>query len=282
MDRAPTPTGPDLHGETHRGRVRTQNQDHFLVCVLGAGIRVVATSLPTIPDTWTRASAESADPDEVIVAAVADGVGGGPGGEEAARGALMLLPGAVERALESVSDDRGIGADLRAAVLAVHAHLNEMSDRDPAISGMATTLTAWVGVGPRAWVLQVGDSRCYRLRAGELQCLTVDQTMAQDLVNRGLVPSPRQAPAGWDNILTSALGGSGADPVIQVTDRRPEDVVLVCSDGVMKHISDEGLRDMMAGDDSSESMARRIVQDSVADGGIDNITAVLVREPTEE
>lgn len=273
-----TPAPPDLYGETHRGRVRAQNQDHFLACLLNSGIRVVATSLPAIPESWTRATAASAGPDEVILAAVADGVGGGPGGEEAARGALMLLPDAVERALESSSDDADIGASLQAAVLEVHGHLNEMSDSDGGISGMATTLTAWVGRGARAWVLQVGDSRCYRLRGGELQRLTVDQTMAQDLVNRGLVPSVRQAPAGWDNILTSALGGTGADPAVQATDRQPGDVVLVCSDGVMKHIPDEGLRALMAEGRSSESMARRIVEESVADGGIDNITAVLLRE----
>lgn len=271
----------DLHGETHQGKVRTQNQDHFVACILGDPIRVVATSLPDPPATWAEAGAVVLDPDELVLVAVADGVGGGPGGEEASRGALMMLPDAIREGLRPAADPSDISALLRAAALAVHAQLGRLADSNPAVAGMATTLTAWLGSGTRAWVVQIGDSRCYRLRDGALECLTEDQTMAQDLVNRGLVPSLRYAPAGWDNILTSALGGTGAEPVVSQTDRRAGDVVLVCSDGVMKHIPDATLQGLLAEGESSRSLAHRIIRDAVDDGGIDNITAVLLREGGE-
>lgn len=273
-----TTPAPSLHGTTHRGRIRSQNQDHFVVCVIGDRVRVAATSLPNPPSSWEMDPGGPPGPGEVVVAAVADGVGGGPGGEEASRWTVTLLPEAIRAALQAVVDESGTPSLLTAAALAVHAQLGRHADENPAVAGMATTLTAWVAQRDRAWVVQVGDSRCYRLRDGELERLTVDQTLAQDLVNRGVIPSVGHAPAGYDNILTSALGGTGPEPAVQATDRRPGDVVLVCSDGVMKHIPDQVLRTLLASEESAESLARRIVRDAVEDGGIDNVTAVLVKE----
>lgn len=271
---------PDLHGGTHVGRVRSQNQDHFLACTVGAGVRVSSTSLPTLPEGWAYRDGDTTLVEgDALVAAVADGVGGGPGGEEAARTALALLPGELEQALDGGQSAGQLAGRLTSAILRVHNRLADRGARDPALSGMATTLSLWVGVGSHALVVQVGDSRCYRLRDGTLEQLSMDQTMAQDLVNQGFIPSVEQAPAGWDNILTSALGGSGAEPVVSATDRRPGDVVLVCSDGVMKHFTDDEIRDVLAAHAPAAEVARRLVEGAVADGGVDNVTAVVIREP---
>lgn len=281
---SPATPGPDLHGDTHVGMVRTQNQDHFLACVLDDPVRVMATSLEELPEGWLLQNAGHELPAGLpVLAAVADGVGGGRGGEEAARAALSCLPLEVAEALADPLHPEALVPRLAAAVLRVHARVAERGRDEPRLAGMATTLTAWLGLGEgRALVIQIGDSRAYRLRDGQLQRLTVDQTMAQDLVNRGLVPSVRQAPAGWDNVLTSALGGGDADPVVQVTDRAAGDVILVCSDGVMKHIDDHGIRAILALDGPAASLSRRLVSTAVEDGGVDNVTAVVLREGAQE
>lgn len=271
---------PDLHGGTHVGRVRSQNQDHFLACTVGADIRVSSTSLPALPAGWLSRDGDTTLQDgDALVAAVADGVGGGPGGEEASRTALALLPRELEQALDGGRAAGVLSGRLTSAVLRLHTRLAERGVQEPDLAGMATTLSLWVGVGDRAFVVQVGDSRCYRLRDGALEQLSMDQTMAQDLVNQGFIPSVKQAPAGWDNILTSALGGAGAEPVVNATDRRPGDVVLVCSDGVMKHFSDERIAHFLAAPATAREIAGMLVEGAVADGGVDNVTAVVIKEP---
>jgi protein phosphatase len=210
---------------------------------------------------------------------VADGVGGGRGGEAAARNALTLLPGFL---LEALAGDRSVDAlpgKLTTAVMRCHTRLGEIADQDPALAGMATTLTLWLGLEDHAYVVQVGDSRCYRLRAGELECLTRDQTMAQELLDQGLIETLEQAPAGWTNILTSALGSGALTPAIHSTDRRGGDVLLICSDGIMKHLEDSALGEVLREGGSARSLSCGLVDRGVADGGLDNITAVVLREP---
>lgn len=271
---------PDFHGGTHVGKVRRENQDHFLACTLGPGVQVSATSLPHLPEGWSlRGEDPFLGPDEALLAAVADGVGGGPAGEEASRTALALLPRELGAALAGSVDDGALPARLTSAVLRIHAGLAERGTQEPSRAGMATTLSAWVAQGDRAFVIQVGDSRCYRLRDGVLEQLSQDQTMAQDLVDKGFITSVSQAPAGWDNILTSALGGGDAEPVVRATDRRPGDVVLVCSDGVMKHFTDEGIAHLLAAPVPAPEIARMLVEGAVEDGGVDNVTAVVLKEP---
>lgn len=270
---------PDVHGFTHVGRVRPENQDHFVVCSLGPSIEVWATSIPEPPSSWIpRGETPSVGDDTPLVVAVADGVGGGRGGEAAARNALAILPTILFEALGSDGSVEGLPGKLTTAVMRCHAQLGEIASDDPALAGMATTLTAWLGIGARAYVVQVGDSRCYRLRDGELDCLTKDQTMAQEFLDQGLIDSLDQAPVGWNNILTSALGSGGVTPAVDSTDRRGGDVVLVCSDGVMKHFQDSALKDILEQDGSARSLSRELVERGVEDGGVDNITAVVVRE----
>lgn len=276
------PSLPDLHGDTHVGKVRSENQDHFLACTLGTPLRVFATSLPSLqPGSSPRDAGDPEAPGEIFLLAVADGVGGGPGGEQASRSALAYLPGELDEAVARGEGDLACAGLVTTAVLRVHHRLVEEGTRTPGFAGMATTLTAWLALGHRAFVIQVGDSRCYRLRDGSLEQLSADQTLAQGLVNRGSVTSISQAPVGWDNILTSALGGRNASPTVTVTDRRPGDVVLVCSDGVMKHFDDPAIGRALGAGTSARDTVLALVDGAVSSGGIDNVTAVVLREPHE-
>ncbi|MDT8342492.1 MAG: protein phosphatase 2C domain-containing protein, partial [Longimicrobiales bacterium] len=202
-----------------------------------------------------------------------------------ARAALTCLPAEVEASLAGwvrEDTDAGLRERLTTAALRVHLRVAEQGQRELGLGGMATTLTLWLAVGARAFVVQVGDSRCYRLRDGVLECLTRDQTMAQDLVDRGAVARVEQAPAGWDNVLTSSVGGPEVEPAVVAIDRRPGDVILVCSDGVVKHVSDAEIRAVLGAPDDAGVLARRLVREALAGGGSDNATAVVVRERTWE
>jgi serine/threonine protein phosphatase PrpC len=270
---------PELAGLTHIGKVRQENQDHFLACALDPSVRSRETSLPEVPGEWGPLSDDAAArTGGITLAAVADGVGGGPAGERASRQALLSLPKELSEVILDDSQPLATRGRLASAVLRLHGRLLELAESDQGLSGMATTLTAWLGLGDEAYVVQVGDSRCYRLRAGVLELLTRDQTMAQDLVDQGLIDDLSEAPLGWDNILTGALGGSSADPAITATDRQPGDVLLVCSDGVMKHITDHEIGEILGTDEDSGTTVRKIVQRALDGGGTDNITAVVVRE----
>lgn len=274
-----TPGPVFLHGLTHVGRVRRRNEDSLLACTLGDGTRVWVSSLQPLPGDWEAVDQDEPVRQEPLVLAVADGVGGGPGGQEASRLALASLPDAVRDATARIREggeepDRALGE----AILVLHRRLVDAAVEAPELEGMATTLTAWIGVGSRAYLVQVGDSRCYRLRGGTLSRLTHDQTMAQDMVDQGLVDDLEHAPRISQNILTSALGGSQLSPRVDVLDRRSGDLILVCSDGVMKHISDRGIEGWLAGDASPREMARGLVNTAVEDGGLDNVSVIVARE----
>ena len=98
-------------------------------------------------------------------------------------------------------------------------------------------VVAWA-VWPRAYLVQVGDSRCYRLRDGQLERMSQDQTMAQALVDRGALSATDAEHSPLRNLLASALGGSEARPMTASTDIRWEDVMLICTDGLTKHVSE--------------------------------------------
>lgn len=273
-----TPPPVSLSGLTHVGRVRRRNEDSLLACTLGPSTRVWVSSLEPLPAGWEPVDEGEEAVQEPLVLAVADGVGGGPGGQEASRLALASLPAVLRESLEELEQGHDPVPILGRAVRALHARLVDAAAETPELEGMATTLTVWIGDARGAWLLQVGDSRCYRFREGVLTQLTHDQTMAQDMVDQGLVSDLAQAPQISQNILTSALGGTQLNPRVDRLDRRRGDVILVCSDGVMKHISDPGIATWLSGDLSPREIARGLVEAAVEDGGLDNVSVIVARE----
>jgi len=265
----------DLCGVTHVGRVRRENQDHFLIARLGADAGIVATSLP--PGDAPRFPSTPV-PGDVRLLAVADGVRGGPGGEEASRTALRLLPLCVSDALAPGESAEGEAERLTRAVRRMHAHFLEIGRHRLTLRGMATTLTAWIELPDRAWLIQVGDSRCYRLRDGRLTRLSRDQTLAQRMVDQGVARGIEEAPPGWTNVLTSALGGHQLEPEVTRSDPGPDDTILVCSDGLTKHLTDPEIESILGDASDAGAACRSLVDGSLAEGGTDNV-AVVIRRP---
>ena len=142
---------------------------------------------------------------------------------------------------------------------------------------MATTLTLYLGVWPRAYLLQVGDSRCYLLRDGELTQITRDQTMAQEMVDLGIMKPDQVAGTRLEHTLTSSIGGSHTQPTVTRFDMDWGHVLLLCSDGLTRHVPDERIRDVLRSMTSARQACETLLQDALDGGGSDNITIVIGR-----
>jgi protein phosphatase len=142
---------------------------------------------------------------------------------------------------------------------------------------MATTLTLWLGVWPWNYLVQVGDSRYYQYRAGTLTQVSRDQTMAQELVDQGVMTRSVAFASRWANVLSSAIGGQQTAPVVTRLPSNWEAVHLICSDGLTKHVSDEQISQRLAAMTSARQVAEQLLQDALDGGGSDNISIIVGR-----
>jgi serine/threonine protein phosphatase PrpC len=280
-DRKPSDEEMDIYGLTHPGKVRTENQDQFLVSSLRKEAVVHLTSLAD-PGNLTAGSERVA-----LLLMVADGVGGGLRGAEASRIALEAVTRYVSRCMAcyyaaTTGDDRDFFAALQDGALQCHAEILRRGEEDPDYRGMATTLTLYLGHWPRAYLLQVGDSRCYLLRGGELSQISRDQTMAQELIDAGVMRPSDTAGTRLEHTLSSSIGGRQTAPVVTRFELTWDTVVLLCSDGLTRHVSDQRIAQRLRETRSSQEACEALLADALEGGGTDNITIVVRRAvPTQ-
>jgi protein phosphatase len=265
----------DFYGLTHRGRVRTENQDHFLVCTVHPQAVIHGTSLPAV-DTLPLRGERLA-----TFLLVADGVGGGAEGGEASELAVASITRYVTSTLRSYhaagsASDEEFLESLRAAALEAHAAVLAEASQRPGTK-MATTLTLAVAVWPWMYVTQVGDSRCYRFWKGELTQITRDQTVAQNLVDQGILPAERAGKSPFSHVLASAIGGGEATPVVSRIEIPTGCVVFLCSDGLTKHVTDAEIASQIGTMESSEQLCRTLLELVLERGGSDNVTIISAR-----
>ncbi|MDF1504580.1 protein phosphatase 2C domain-containing protein [Roseisolibacter sp. H3M3-2] len=280
-----TPHGPsrpprddeiDVHGLSHRGSVRTENQDHFLLATIHKRVHVIATNLE---DAGHRLPVE--EQRLAYLAMVADGVGGGVGGAEASAAALEA---AMHYVNESTAVYYGARADeaeftllLQAAAMRAHEAVRARRAALGAQGTVATTLTLYIGVWPTYYLLQVGDSRYYVWNGGRLRQVTRDQTMAQDLVDTGVLSSDAASRTPLAHVLSSALGSDTTAPVVTRLDADWGNVHLLCSDGLTKHVSDARIAEVLGAMTSARQACEQLLQDALAGGGTDNVTIIVGR-----
>ncbi len=270
----------DVYGLTHPGKVRKENQDHFLICALKKQLVVRQTSLPELHSV-------SPEPERLaFLMMVADGVGGGVKGEAASRTAVEAVTQYFEHTMRCYyaarADDREFYEALKEGALLTHVELLRRGEIDPAYRGMATTLTLYLGVWPRAYLLQVGDSRCYLLENGELSQITRDQTMAQELVDLGVMSQGEASNTRLAHTLSSSIGGRQTAPVVTRLDAKWGNVALLCSDGLTNHVSDERIRDRLRSMTSAQQVCEDLLEEALAGGGTDNITLIVGRAVAQE
>ena len=266
----------DAWGVTHQGKVRDTNQDHFFVGALARGVTVDATSIDEAGRNVLHAERLAS------LAMVADGVGSRKGGEEAARIAVQELVSKVsefyyEADYQESEDPEVFTRLLHEAALSCHESLLERAEAVGDERRFATTLTLFLGLWPHAYLLQVGDSRCYILRGGELTQITRDQTVAQELVDSGSLTQTLANKTRWANVLSSSIGGDEAAPVVTRVTRDWGNVVLLCSDGLTKHVPDERIKERLMHFTDARETCERLVQDALDGGGTDNVTVIVGR-----
>jgi protein phosphatase len=206
------------------------------------------------------------------LAAVADGVGGHAAGEVASWWIIEAL---------NQLDKRRLGKPLDAALADAVAWGNQtigfIAECQPETAGMSTTLTAVALSNDGAYVLaNIGDSRTYLLRDGELTRLTRDDSFIQELVDRGQL-TPEQArrhPAR--NVVMEALDGRPERrPATEILAARPGDRLLLCSDGLSDALDDAALAELLRAHADRDACTRALVAAALAAGGRDNVSAVV-------
>jgi len=272
----PVSADVDLFGLTDRGQVRKENQDQFMIASLHKLLRVHQSSLPA--DDITPLISDNRG----WLFLVADGVGGRPDGQAASGTAVRSIAHYVThltdlyRRLDSDKENVFL-AELEQSVKKAHEILRAESEKEYGGRGGATTLTMVAVLWPRAYLVQVGDSRCYLLRDRRLELMSKDQTVAQALVDSGALTKTEARRSPLQGVLASALGGREASPMTRTTEIRWDNVMLLCTDGLTKHVTDEEIEAELCQIRSAEESCRRLVKLALERGGTDNVTVVIAR-----
>jgi protein phosphatase len=207
---------------------------------------------------------------------VCDGMGGAAAGEIASSVAvdkvLHLLAG------HSQNGSAPMPGAVEGAILAANDAIFSRAQEDKRLSGMGTTLVALAAKENRVWVLNIGDSRCYRLRNGSLKLLTLDHSLVEEQVRMGRMTRSEALRSPYKNVITRALGTQGqVTPDVFEMEAEPQDLFLLCTDGLTRELPDEVIASLLSKDAPLEELCSSLVDGAKVAGGHDNITCLLVR-----
>lgn len=244
-------TRTTIAGKTDLGRVRENNEDKFEYYV-SEDERVLAT--------------------RGHVYVVCDGMGGHEAGQIASELAVKTF---IDVYINHPAEDALVA--MVAAVVAANRFVLDNARTFPKRRGMGTTLTALVLLQEKAYAVNVGDSRIYRLRNGELLRLTMDHTVIEEYVKAGMLTPEQAENHPHKHVLTRAIGGDAeVRPDVESFDLKAGDTFLLCSDGVINHVSDETLGEILRAKSPADA-SWAIVGQALAGGGSDNTTVLIVR-----
>ena len=204
---------------------------------------------------------------------VCDGMGGAAAGE-------IASSIAVDEVLRQLSDGKGkpMPEQAEQAICAANEAIYSRSQRNEKLSGMGTTLVALVVEERQVWVLNVGDSRAYRLRNGRLEQLTLDHSLVEEQVRMGRMTPSEALRSPLRNMITRALGTQNTvTPDCFQLEAEPGDLFLLCSDGLTRELSDASIQSLVAGNLPLQQRCIRLVEAAKKAGGHDNITCILVQ-----
>ncbi|SCE83744.1 PP2C family protein-serine/threonine phosphatase [Micromonospora mirobrigensis] len=202
--------------------------------------------------------------------AVADGMGGLPAGEVASEIVIRILD---ELTPPATADEAGDA--LRAVVSTANQRIRAAITVDPARDGMGTTLTAALLAGQELVLAQVGDSRCYLLRDGELTQLTRDDTFVQALVDQGALTPDQARHHPQRSLVTRAVQGQDAPPAIGVLATFVGDRLLLCTDGLSDYVDDQVIAQTLGTYGDRQHCGEQLVKLAHQAGAPDNVTVVV-------
>lgn len=238
-------------GITDKGSVRAVNQDAFRA--------------EDVPERGAAALV------------LCDGMGGERAGEVASETAAGAF---TEYALERFSDAVPPLADDTAREAAAWANLRvyDRAMRDDACRGMGTTLVAAVITAEDCVIVNVGDSRCYWMAEGQLQQVTKDHSLVQEMVDAGLIDREQARTHPRRNVITRAVGMERRVPCdIFRIDLRPGDTLLLCSDGLSNMVTDRELAGVLSHETELKDAGEKLLSMALERGAPDNVTVLLAR-----
>jgi serine/threonine protein phosphatase PrpC len=268
----------DTAGLSHRGLVRENNEDHFLITRFGRFLEALATNIPP----------EELPPHHELTGhalLVADGLGGHAAGEAASKSAIRIM---CELVLETPDWIFSASKDTLTVEVVERATkrfknisrtMTKEAEANPVLRDFGTTLTVAWGISRDWFVAHIGDSRAYLFRAGELHQLTRDHTVAQALADAGLIEQQEVAVHRWRNRLTQLLGDQDfpVKPEIKQLSLENDDCLLLCSDGLPDMLTDEKIAEILGAGRPAEATCRALVDEALAAGGEDNVTVAVAR-----
>ena len=242
-----------IYGETDQGLVRENNQDSI---------------------DWYLSTEE-----DTALAILADGVGGFSGGEVASR---LAVEHAREEICRSIKEDsNGWQAESARmvwrtmdAVAAANTAVHKVRSTNDEIGRMGTTIVMALAHDEHLCLAHIGDSRCYRYRDGELQQMTIDHSMEQELQLAGAVTTN----TAYKNVLTRTLGVEACiDPEVTMQVTEVGDIYLLCSDGLSSYIKDIEIVNILKESNGLSQGVNHLVKAANNAGGNDNISVILIQ-----
>jgi protein phosphatase len=281
----------DSFGMTHVGMVRSSNEDNFFIAELSWSLTCsfVGEGLSFNKDGLCNHKG--------LLMAVADGMGGHAAGKRASQLALdaiaKFLVDELNRSHLLGSSINEICDVLKRSIFVAHESLIEDAAPSPDKFAMGTTLTMVLVLWPKAYLVHIGDSRCYLFRDHELKQLTRDHTVRQLRSDLAAGMATREQTSMFENVnwldiksddaLWNVIAANAESVVPELTQviLRDGDTLLVCSDGLMKHMAERQIANLIDEELSAEETCQKLIAETNNKGGVDNITAILARFPKE-
>ena len=245
--------------KTDKGLVRTNNEDAFFSCDL--------------------VDENESDPSIGHLYVVADGMGGVAAGEIASQLATEAMADFYSNKKDT-TDGHDLQERLAGAVMQANDSILDYVKQNPKTLGMGTTLTAILFHGDEAILAHVGDSRVYLLRDGDLYQVSKDHSEVQFMVDMGRLTPEEARNHPRKHILTQAVGVENSN-FLDIFTRRlsvlPDDVFMMCSDGLTDMLSDDDILDLMMQKSEPDGIAQSLIDAALKEGGRDNVTVIIIR-----
>src|SRR5690349_19873558 len=250
--RSAKPIRIEVFAKTDRGRTRDHNEDRFLVADL------TRREASLLPDVREHAVGERGS-----LFVVADGMGGAAAGEVASQMATDTIYQQMIRAWagEREATPQRFAYRLKEAVEVANGHIHAYAMAHPEVRGMGTTTTAVGVLGDHFYLTQVGDSRAYLIRNGQIVQLTKDQSLMQRLVEAGELTEEEAAKSERRNIILQALGPDARVKVdLTHQEVRRGDVLVLCSDGLSGQVKKEEIAEIVTGQRDLSAACDRLIE----------------------
>ena len=207
--------------------------------------------------------------------AVADGMGGHAGGEFASSVAINTLSEIAPTFINTDIDSESASDLFLNSLHTIDGQIHAVTQDEPQLAGMGTTLTALFISAAEISLLHVGDSRAYRLRGNDLEQLSADHTVLQELLKKGIISESDAQSHPQRSMLTQALMGEGnLEPSLHIFEGKIKDRYLLCSDGLTGVLSDKEIKSLIKGKDAAAAVDA-LIDATYINGAPDNVTVIL-------